>query len=430
MEPAVLGQAEGQVPVRAQVAAVDDRALGAVHRLEAVFLALDVEPEHALCVQVPVAGLLPELPVDELRSADLLVAAPPLELAHRPLEDPPDALTLGVPEGRARADIVEAEEIELDAQPAMVALLRLGPAPEVAVELVLGGPDRAVDALEHRALLVAPPVGAGDREQLERADPAGARHVGTLAQVDERAVLVDRDRRHRPVLGLRRGGEVVDDLDLERLPMGGEEGASLLGRELAPDERVVGRDAQAHPLLDRFEVLGGERARQLEVVVEAVADRRPDPELRAREEVENRLGHDVGGRVAHRVELAVGTGVEKLVDRPALGDLEQLVGLVPGRALSACLADRRIRRLSFVHRAIASRESETSRPSTGREVVPPAVPPAFATVPAGPGRSRSRAALTGGPGPVHRPLTGGTSSLALPRLPAGTSRPRLSGARR
>ena len=99
-----------------------------------------------------------------------------------------------------------------------------------------------------------------------------------------------------------------------------------------------------------------------EVVVEAVVDGRPDAELGAREQVQDRLGHDVRGRVAHRVELAAGAGVEQLVGRAALGRLE---------------ADLRLDRVarSQPRRCLASRPSprpppenhETPRPSTGRE---------------------------------------------------------------
>ena len=85
---------------------------------------------------------------------------------------------------------------------------------------------------------------------------------------------------------------------------------------------MVGRDALAHALLDRHEVVGRERARQLEVVVEAILDRRTDAELRSRKQVKDRLGHDVRRRVAHRVELVLGTGVQQLLGRAALGGLE------------------------------------------------------------------------------------------------------------
>ena len=357
VQPAVLVEPQRQVAVRAQLALVDERRLRAVHRLEAEELVLGLDDEHVLGVVVPVPGLAPQPVRDEDRRADLLVAAPQLELAHRALERAPDELALRVPERRARRDVVEAEQVERDAELAVVALLRLGPPPQVLVELLLRGPRRPVDALEHRALLVAAPVGAGDGQQLERADLAGARDVRAAAEVDERALLVERGRRHRRAVALRRGDEVVDDLDLERLVLLDEEGARLGRRLLAQDERMVGRDALAHPRLDRLEVVGGERAGGLEVVVEAVGDDRPDAELRAREQVQDRFREDVRRRVAHRPELAGRAVLEELLGRAALGRLEAVL----------VLGDRHARRLLLAHRSLLENH-ETSRPSTGREV--------------------------------------------------------------
>ena len=306
VEPAVFVVAERQVAVRPQLRAVDERRLGAVHRLEAERAGSRTRREHVLVVVVPVAGLPPELLVDQDRRADLLVAAPLLELAHGPLERPPDPLALGMPERRARRDVVEAVQVELRRRAG--GGRASSPRPrrhEVLVELLLRRPGRAVDALEHRPLLVAAPVRAGRAEQLERPDLAGARDVRAATQVDEWALPIEGRRRHRRAVALGGGEEVVDDLDLERLVALDEEGAGLVRASLAELERVVGGDALAHPRLDRREVVGRQRARQQEVVVEAVGDGRPDAELRAREQVQDRLGHDVGGAVAHRPELVL-----------------------------------------------------------------------------------------------------------------------------
>src|SRR4030095_83390 len=62
---------------------------------------------------------------------------------------------------------VHAEEVEVGAQAAVVALLDLLQPPEVLLELGRGPEGRAVDALHLRALLVAAPVGARDGQQLE-----------------------------------------------------------------------------------------------------------------------------------------------------------------------------------------------------------------------------------------------------------------------
>ena len=50
---------------------------------------------------------------------------------------------------------------------------------------------RAVDALEHLAVGLRLPVGPGDRQELERADLAGARKVRAAAEVDELAEAVE-----------------------------------------------------------------------------------------------------------------------------------------------------------------------------------------------------------------------------------------------
>src|SRR4051812_25724976 len=98
-----------------------------------------------------------------------------------------------MPERGARRDVMEAVQVELDPEPAVVALLGLGPAPQELVEVLLVRPDGAVDPLEHRSLLVTAPVRAGHREELERPDLPGARNVRPAAQVAERPVLVERD---------------------------------------------------------------------------------------------------------------------------------------------------------------------------------------------------------------------------------------------
>src|SRR3990170_2927432 len=175
---------------------------------------------------------------------------------------------------------MEGEEIEVAAELAMVALLRLVETPEVPVEIFLRVPGGAVDPLQHRPRLVAAPVRAGGVEQLEGAEPPGRIDVTAAAQVLEAAVAVEGD-------GLAvRLGQVVHDLDLERL-------AALLEQldRLAPREVLRALEWQvrglllAHLALDLLEVRRGQRARQIEVVVEPVLDRGADAELRLREQL-------------------------------------------------------------------------------------------------------------------------------------------------
>ena len=57
---------------------------------------------------------------------------------------------------------------------------------------------------------------------------------------------------------------------------------------------MIGGDGGGHPGLDRAQVIGRDGPGQLEVVVEAVLDRRSDAQLGTREELEDGLGQDVG----------------------------------------------------------------------------------------------------------------------------------------
>ena len=94
--------------------------------------------------------------------------------------------------------------------------------------------------------------------------------------------------------------------------------ASSLSISVRLKGMLLGDDLR-HARLDRLEVVGGEGAADLKVVVEAVFDRGADSELRRREEVLDRLGHDVGRRVAEDVER-LGALVGDDLDGVAVGD--------------------------------------------------------------------------------------------------------------
>src|SRR5712692_9062319 len=288
VQPAHVGVAQREVPVRAQRVAVDERGLRAVHRLEAEDLLLGLHEEHVLAEVLPVPRLLPELLVDEDRCRDLLIAARVERLAHEALQLAHHRPAVRQPEGRSGRDVLEDVEVELPAELPMVALLRLLEPPEMLVELLLREPRGAVDALEHRVPLVAAPVGARGREQLEVLHVARGRHVRAAAEVDELALPVER---HPGRV------EPLEDLDLVGLAALAEEADRLLARELLALERIVRLRDLAHDGLDLLEVLGRERLRLREIVVEAVFDRGTDRHLHAGEQALHRLGHHVRGGV-------------------------------------------------------------------------------------------------------------------------------------
>ena len=90
--------------------------------------------------------------------------------------------------------------------------------------------------------------------------------------------------------------------------------ACLGAVDLSLDERFVRLDRFPHESLDAFEVRGGERVSDVEVVVEAVVCRRADRQLGFGEEFEYRLGQHVGRRVPHaakQVGLFFGSEIAK-----------------------------------------------------------------------------------------------------------------------
>ncbi len=219
-----------------------------------------------------------------------------------------------VQNGRARRERMEHEEVEFLAQAAVVALPRLLQPVEMGLELVLLEERGAVDALQHLPARIAPPVRAGGVEQLEVLEPPGAGHVRTAAQVGERPVGVGRDDL---VVA-----QLADPLELERVV-----GELLVGGgavHLVPDKRIVGLRHLGHPRLDLLEVLGREGTRHLEVVVEALVDRRAEPDAGRREDLAHRRGHDVRRGVAQHVErLAIPLGEDR--DRRIAADREHEV---------------------------------------------------------------------------------------------------------
>src|SRR5512132_1106780 len=169
----------------------------AVHRLDPEVLRTFVEREravHVLAVLLEMPGPLIGPLVRDVWRVDERVAALVMDLAPPRLELLAHDREVREPKNQAGAKLlVDAEELELLAQDAVIALLDLLEALQVPIELLLIRPDRPVDPLELRVALVAAPVRAGDREQLERADLPRLLDVRAAAEVDEAVVLVRAD---------------------------------------------------------------------------------------------------------------------------------------------------------------------------------------------------------------------------------------------
>ena len=316
MAAAKLGKAQRQFAVRAQTLVEDLHVAGTVHGLDRVIPLLGLEHEHVVAELVGVAGLLPQGHVHHLRGADLLVTVPLLLNAHVLLDHLVQRPSRRVPEHHARRFVLGVEQVELLADPTVIALLRLLHALQVLLELLLVRPGGAVYALQHLVAGIAAPVGAGQLGQLERPELAGARHVGSAAQVHPFALAVDGN--------FLVGGQLADDLHLVVFAQVGERGHGFVARHDDALHRKIRSHDLGHALLDLRQVLGRELVFTGKVVIEAVFDHRTDRHLCPRVEILHGHGEQVCGGVANDVEAGVVTVGD---DRQLRVSFDQVAGI-------------------------------------------------------------------------------------------------------
>ena len=220
------------------------------------------------------AGDLVKVALGHQRGLGEKIAALLLGILDPALEHLHDARALGQQHRKTLTDAVDGGKIfELAAELVVVALDGLLALFEVGVQLFLLRESDAVDALEHLAVGVAAPVGgvAGGQLDAVALDAAGGVEVGACAEVGELALLIEADGR---VLG-----QVVDELDLERLVLFLHKLDGLGARQLKALELELFLADLAHLRLDLAEVLRREGERGEQVIIETVVDARADGEL-------------------------------------------------------------------------------------------------------------------------------------------------------
>src|SRR5258707_3481312 len=89
--------------------------------------------------------------------------------------------------------VLNAEEIQLSAELAMIAALCFLQAMEVFVQLFFGEEAGGINALQLRISFLTFPVRAGDAHQLECLNTFGGRNVRAAAEVDELAGGIEGD---------------------------------------------------------------------------------------------------------------------------------------------------------------------------------------------------------------------------------------------
>ncbi len=268
-----------------------------VHRLQAgqAVAAIQFDLEHVVAIHVPMAGGAEQRLIDQLRGLDFHITSlfqPPADEVFQRAEQGP---ALRMPEYHAGRFILLVEQAHFAAQAAMIALFRFGQHEQILVKLFLGGPGGAANPLKLRILGIAAPIGAGHAGQFEgMARLGGGRQMRPGAQVQPVALGIDRDFLLRRDFG--------NPFGLEGLALTLEEGHRLVpGPDFAHD-RQVAIDDLVHPLLDRHQIVRGERVCPVEIVIEAGFGRWAERHLRAGVKLLHRLRQDMGAVVPDEVQ--------------------------------------------------------------------------------------------------------------------------------
>ncbi len=309
---AVLIDAQGQIAVALDALLEDQDMRGAIHRLQghpfglarddrAFTLAvghLVGHREHVFAVFAPMARLLPLAHVHQLRRLDFLVARAVNRAAHIGLEFAPDGEAVRVPEHAAVGFLLQMEQVHLLPQPPVIALGGLLQPRQMRIELLLAEPAGTVDAGEHRVLLIAAPVCAGDAGELESGgvELAGGGQVRPAAHVVPVASrVIDRE--------LLAGGQFRRPFRLEALARRAPLGDQRIAGDHFSGQRLVRRDDLAHFRFDGGQVFFGELAIfRRKVIVEPIVGGRAEGDLRPRKQRLHRFGEDMGIIVPGEIE--------------------------------------------------------------------------------------------------------------------------------
>ena len=299
MDESQLCKAQRQITVAVQLGTIDEHAAGAVHRLDCIVLFVDLRGIHILAIVEPMPRGLPELTAENHRRADLLIPVAAMYLAPIVEQCVAQCHAVRMEEREARPLLVQAEEIQLSAEFPMVALCRLLQHVQVGIKFFLLLKRRAIDALQHLVLLAAAPVCTCDTLQLKCLDLAGRDDMGACAEVGELALRIEGDHL---VLG-----QILNQLHLIVLTLLTEECNRLCTGNLAADKRQVLLDDLLHFLFDITKIGIRQLVLHVEIVVEAVLDRRSDRELHMALRIQalHRLRHDVRRRMAQSMAAAL-----------------------------------------------------------------------------------------------------------------------------
>ena len=168
---------------------------------------------------------------------------------------------------------------------------------KVRVELLLVQPAGAVDAAQHRVILIAAPISARHARELERlrVELAGRGKMRAAAHVEPGARPVDRQ--------LFAFGKFGGPLGFERLAIRLPFRDQVGSRPDFAHKLFIATDDCAHFCFDRRQVFFGKRAIfGGKIIIKAIVGRRAERDLRRRKQILDGFGKDMGKVVSRQFE--------------------------------------------------------------------------------------------------------------------------------
>ena len=229
------------------------------------------------------------------------------------------------------AKFLDGKQIELLAQHAMVALLRLFQLLQMSIEFFLREKRSPVNPLQLLILLIAQPVRAGNVEQLECLDLPGRRNMRPAAEIRELAGAVDRNL----FIGL---GELLDEMALHEVAFFFELRQPLVARQKFARVGNILLHQFLHLLLDFFQIFGSKRSRPVKVVEKSALGRRTVAELGLRKKLQHRGSQQMRRRmpvnfqrlrIFLRQQAEIGIRFQRLgeIDQRGAGALARLIAV-------------------------------------------------------------------------------------------------------
>ena len=266
-----LAETQRQVAVAVYMCLVDKHTARAVHRLYRVILTVNLSEVHIFLVMIPMSGSFPQLAVHNHRSLDFLIAVTAVNLTPVVYKLVSDNHSVRVEEREAGTLFVQAEKIQLLAKLSVVAFCSFLQHVQIFRQVFFLLEGRTVDTLQHLIFFVSTPVSACNTLQLECLHLTRGNNVRACAQICEISLLVNGNKRV-----LRK---IVNKLYLVALSFFFKELQRIRTADFLADHRNILLYNAVHFLLNVFKVAVCKLFLHVDIVVEAVFNRRSDSEL-------------------------------------------------------------------------------------------------------------------------------------------------------